>query len=167
MATAHANGARGTGDPHDDAAGRPAAGVRGRILVVEDDIDALDLIAHLVERAGYAALRAPGGVEALDLLRENEVDVVLLDVMMPGVDGLEVCRRLKASEATAGLPIVLLTALDDMETRAAGMKLGVSEFLTKPINVDELERRLETQVGVRRRAAEFERVGRRLDELEG
>ena len=87
--------------------------------------------------------------------------------MMPGVDGLEVCRRLKASEATAGLPIVLLTALDDMETRAAGMKLGVSEFLTKPINVDELERRLETQVGVRRRAAEFERVGRRLDELEG
>lgn len=137
------------------------------VLVVDDEPLVRDVVARYLQREGFRTLVAGDGDTARQLIEAEEPGLVVLDVMMPGVDGLEVCRRLKASEATAGLPIVLLTALDDMETRAAGMKLGVSEFLTKPINVDELERRLETQVGVRRRAAEFERVGRRLDELEG
>ena len=136
---------------------------RGRVLVVEDDADARDLISHLLRREGYEVAQAPGGAEALDLLREVPVDVILLDVMMPEVDGLEVCRRLRRTPDLAAIPVVLLTALDDMETRAAGMRLGVSEFLTKPIVKDELYRRVATQVGVRRREAALDRVRTRLD----
>ncbi|MBU6282451.1 response regulator [bacterium] len=153
----------------DGPGGRNRAGAesRGRVLVVEDDADARDLISHLLRREGHDVVPAAGGAEALALLREVEVDVILLDVMMPEVDGLEVCRRLQQSPDLATIPVVLLTALDDMETRAAGMRLGVSEFLTKPIVKDELHRRVATQVGVRRREATLDRVRTRLDSLEG
>ena len=166
-----AEGAETQAPGRDAGSGDLATGARdasnGRILVVEDDADARDLISHLLERQGYEVLATSGGAQALDLLRETTVDVILLDVMMPEVDGLEVCRRLRRSPETAAIPVVLLTALDDMETRAAGMHLGVSEFLTKPIVKEELYRRVATQVGVRRRGATLDRVRSRLDALQG
>ena len=178
MSRTQANGAdaeRGSGEATSGGADRSAAGgigsapaaPPGRVLVVEDDDDARDLIAHLLRREGYEVVPASGGLAALDLAREASVDVILLDVMMPEVDGLEVCRRLRRSPELASIPVVLLTALDDMETRAAGMHLGVSEFLTKPIVKEELYRRVATQVGVRRRGATLDRVRSRLDALQG
>jgi len=77
------------------------------------------------------------------------VDVILLDVMMPGMDGLQVCERLRKDENMREIPVILLTAKDDMDTRAQGMALGVSEYLTKPINKRELFTRIDAQLHAR------------------
>jgi PleD family two-component response regulator len=145
------------------AAGALAA--KPRVLVVDDDDDSRRLLAHLLERAGYEVDIAGGGQKAIDMLRTIEVDVVLLDVMMPKMDGFAVCRELKRSPETASLPVILITAKDDMETRAAGMNLGVSEFLAKPVNKNELLQRVETQIKARQRAVELERAQKRAESL--
>ncbi len=139
----------------------------GRVLVVDDDEDSRRLLSHLLERKGYRVVLADGGQAALDSLRTKEVDVILLDVMMPNMDGFAVCRELKKSPATASLPVILLTARDDMETRATGMNLGVSDFLAKPVNREELFLRLRTQVDARRRARILEQVQRRAEAMGG
>jgi DNA-binding response OmpR family regulator len=149
------------------AAERTAAqsGAQGRVLVVDDDEDSRRLLSHLLERKGYSVVLADGGQAALDSLRSQEVDVILLDVMMPNMDGFAVCRELKKSSSTASLPVILLTARDDMETRATGMNLGVSEFLAKPVNKEELYLRLKTQVDARRRAQVLEQVQKRAETI--
>ena len=85
--------------------------------------------------------------------------------MMPIMDGFAVCRELKKSQNTASVPVILLTARDDMETRATGMKLGVSDFLAKPVNKEELYVRIRTQLEGRQRARELEKAARRVDSL--
>jgi len=139
--------------------------VLGSLLVVDDDDDSRRLLAHLLERRGYSVVLADGGQAALDVLSSTDVDVVLLDVMMPVMDGFAVCRELKKTPATANLPIILLTARDDMETRATGMNLGVSEFLSKPVNKEELFLRVHTQVEARRRGRQLDRAQRRADQI--
>lgn len=137
----------------------------GRVLVVDDDEDSRTLLTRLLERQGYQVVSADGGHAAIDLLARDLVDVVLLDVMMPRMDGFAVCRELKQSERTSSLPVILITAKDDMETRATGMKLGVSEFIAKPVNKGELLSRVETQVNTRRRSDELDRAKKKLDSL--
>jgi DNA-binding response OmpR family regulator len=114
------------------------------VLVVDDNKDAVDIVARLLAHHGIIALRAYGGQECLDIVRSHSVDVIVLDVMMPGMDGLEVCKHLKEISPTP--PVILLTAKDDMATRAAGMSLGVSEFMVKPVNNRDLIARIKTQL---------------------
>jgi DNA-binding response OmpR family regulator len=114
------------------------------VLVVDDNKDAVDIVARLLAHHGITALRAYGGQECLDIVRSHAVDVIVLDVMMPGMDGLEVCKHLK--EISPAPPVILLTAKDDMATRAAGMSLGVSEFMVKPVNNRDLIARIKTQL---------------------
>jgi len=137
----------------------------GSVLVVDDDEDSRRLLAHLLERRGYSVVLADGGQAALDVLDGADVDVVLLDVMMPVMDGFAVCRELKKSPATANLPIILLTARDDMETRATGMNLGVSEFLAKPVKKEELFLRVRTQIEARQRGRLLDLAQRRADQI--
>ncbi len=137
----------------------------GRVLVVDDDEDSRRLLAHLLERKGYSVVLADGGPAAISTLEKTEVDVVVLDVMMPVMDGFAVCRELKKSQATASVPVILLTARDDMETRATGMKLGVSDFLAKPVNKEELYVRIRTQLEGRQRARELEKAQKRVESL--
>ncbi len=137
----------------------------GSVLVVDDDEDSRRLLSHLLERRGYSVVLADGGPAALDAVGTNDVDVVLLDVMMPVMDGFSVCRELKKTPATAKLPIILLTARDDMETRATGMNLGVSDFLAKPVNKEELFTRVKTQVEARRRGRELDQAQQRADQI--
>ncbi len=118
----------------------------GRVLVVDDNPHAIDIVYRLLEREGFTVLRAQSGREALAITAAEEVDVILLDVMMPGMDGFEVCAELRRDARTRDIPVILLTAKDDMETRVQGMKLGVSEFLTKPINKRELFARVRAQI---------------------
>ncbi len=146
--------AAGTSDP-----------LLGSVLVVDDDEDSRRLLSHLLERRGYSVVLADGGQAALDVLSTTNVDVVLLDVMMPVMDGFAVCRELKKAPATASLPIILLTARDDMETRATGMNLGVSEFLAKPVNKEELFLRVKTQVEARQRGRQLDQAQRRADQI--
>lgn len=137
----------------------------GRVLVVDDDEDSRRLLAHLLERKGYSVVLADGGPAAISTLEKTEVDVVVLDVMMPIMDGFAVCRELKKSPGTASVPVILLTARDDMETRATGMKLGVSDFLAKPVNKEELYVRIRTQLEGRQRARDLEKAQRRIDSI--
>lgn len=132
---------------------------KGRILVVDDDPHAVEILTRMLEREGYECLAADSGNAALKILRDTPVDVLLLDVMMPEMDGLQVCERLQADEDLRQVPVMLLTARDDYPTRERGMKLGVSEFLTKPVNKRELFARIEAQLHARE-------INRRLSETD-
>jgi two-component system cell cycle response regulator len=138
----------------------------GRVLVIDDNEDARVLLEHLLIQKGYEVLSAASGQAAIETLKHCKVEVILLDVMMPGMDGFDVCRKLKQSPATASLPVILVTAKDDMETRAAGMRLGVSEFLAKPINEQDLYVRVQAQVEAQRRARELDRARKRASQLD-
>ncbi|MBI3785683.1 MAG: response regulator [Deltaproteobacteria bacterium] len=131
------------------AAGNNAAQAKGRILVVDDDPNAVEILSRMLGREGYTCVSASSGASGLDALKSELVDVILLDVMMPEMDGLEVCERLRADEKLRRIPVILLTAKDDMETRSRGMALGVSEYLTKPINRRELFTRIDAQLHAR------------------
>ncbi|MBM4245953.1 MAG: response regulator [Deltaproteobacteria bacterium] len=136
-----------------------------RVLVVDDDEDSRLLIQFLLERQGYTVVLADSGPAAISVLESTEVDVVVLDVMMPMMDGFAVCRELKKLDSTASVPVILLTARDDMQTRATGMKLGVSDFLAKPVKKEELYARIRTQLDGRQRARELEKAQRRVETL--
>ena len=118
----------------------------GRVLVVDDDKHAVEILYRLLQKENFEVLRAQSGGEALAVVAAEKVDVILLDVMMPEMDGFQVCEALRKAERTRDIPVILLTAKDDMETRVLGMKLGVSEFLTKPINKRELFARIRAQL---------------------
>jgi DNA-binding response OmpR family regulator len=130
---------------------------KGRILVVDDDLHAIEILTRMLGREGYECLSASGGVAGLNIVQNQPVDVILLDVMMPEMDGLQVCEKLREDQSLRQIPVILLTAKDDMETRARGMALGVSEYLTKPINKRELFNRIEAQLHARE-------IGRKLSE---
>jgi DNA-binding response OmpR family regulator len=131
------------------------------VMVVDDDEMATKAVVQLLGRRGYDMRSAASGAECLAKLAEGEVpDVLVLDVMMPEINGLEVCRTLRSDGRFSDLPVILLTGCDDFETRAAGMKLGVSEFLCKPFAHHELIERIENQLEARR-------VARALDTIAG
>ena len=104
------------------------------ILLVDDDPRNLKLLEAFLNSLPYEILKANNGEEALLLVQKQEVDLILLDVMMPGINGYEVCRRLKTQENTRLIPIVLITALDDLESRVKGMESGADDFISKPVN---------------------------------
>ena len=131
------------------------------VLVVDDNEDAVDIIARLLSQHGMTAVRAYSGQECLTIVRSRAIDVIVLDVMMPGMDGLEVCQHLKQVVPTP--PIILLTAKDDMPTRAAGMSLGVSEFVVKPVNNRDLIARIKTQISTRRWEREIDQTSAAID----
>lgn len=105
-----------------------------RVLIVDDVFANIKLLEARLTAEYFTAVSAMNGPQALDIAERGECDIVLLDVMMPGMDGFEVCRRLKAAPATAHLPVVMVTALDSPADRLAGLQAGADDFLTKPIN---------------------------------
>ena len=134
-----------------------------KILAVDDDPDALFILDRLLCRQGYRVRTANGGRAALAALEEDLVDVIVLDVMMPDLDGLQVCGVLRQNERTRGIPIILLTASADTETRLAAMALGVSEFVTKPLNSRDLLARIRAQLHQRRLADDLDLLLRKTN----
>jgi DNA-binding response OmpR family regulator len=114
-----------------------------RILVVEDEIDIAQLIKHALERGGDAAVDVvTTGEAALKAVNEAQPDLVILDLNLPVVDGVEVCRLIRARPATAGLPIIMLTARTGEADRVAGLDLGADDYVTKPFSLRELAARV-------------------------
>ena len=133
------------------------------ILVVDDDRDSREIAARLLERAGYRTRRVDGGEECLRVVDEEPIDLILLDVMMPGMDGFQVCAELHARGKR--IPVILLTARDDVDARLEGMQQGVTEFLTKPINRLELFARVRAQLHIQELARQLEAVEQSLARL--
>ncbi len=117
-----------------------------RIMVVDDDPDTVSILSRHLRREGFDAVEAASGEECLRLAGEGPVDVILLDLMMPDMDGFDVCRALKDNPGTAEIPIIMLTARDDLDARAEGMRLGVSDFLAKPVFRRQLASRIRAQL---------------------
>ena len=134
-----------------------------RILAVDDDPDALFILDRLLCRQGYRVFTATGGRSALETLEREPVDVIVLDVMMPDLDGLQVAAALRQSDRTRGIPVILLTASSHTETRVASMALGVSEFVTKPLNSRDLLARIRAQLHQRRLGSDLDSLLRRPD----
>jgi DNA-binding response OmpR family regulator len=133
------------------------------ILVVDDDASCRDVAARLLRLDGHRVIAADGGEQCLRLVREQRIDLILLDVMMPEMDGFAVCRALRQMGST--IPVILLTAKDDNDTRLEGIQLGVSEFLTKPIHRAELFARVRAQLHILELARQLETVERNLRSL--
>ncbi len=112
------------------------------ILVVEDDADIAALIAHYLEKAGHRVDRVTSGSDVLPRLRKAPADLVILDLMLPGMDGLLVCQAMRADPAIAGIPIIMLTARGEESDRVSGLELGADDYVTKPFSPKELSARV-------------------------
>ena len=113
-----------------------------RILIVEDDNDIAALIAHYLEKAGYRTEIAADGGRALTLARETPPDLVILDLMLPGLNGLEVCKALRYAPRTAALPILMVTARGEESERILGLDSGADDYVVKPFSPNELMARV-------------------------
>jgi DNA-binding response OmpR family regulator len=112
------------------------------VLVVEDEPDIGQLVVHHLERDGFRCRQVATGPEALRAVRASTPDLIVLDLMLPGLDGLEVCRRLRADTATASIPIIMLTAKTDEVDRVVGLELGADDYVAKPFSPKELVARV-------------------------
>ena len=113
--------------------------MKTKVLVVDDEQDILDLVRYHLEREGYQVVGCRDGKSALDLVGRDNPDLVILDLLMPGVDGLEVCRRLRRDSA---IPIIMLTAKADEMDKVVGLELGADDYVTKPFSPRELVARV-------------------------
>ncbi len=142
----------------------PKARVKAKILVVDDEPDALELIAFHLKNAGLEVVTAGDGEAALQLARAHLPDLILLDLMLPEVDGLEVCKILRRDPATASLPIIMVTARAAEMDRVLGLELGADDYVTKPFSPRELVLRVKNLLR-RRQAAETKSDRLALGEL--
>jgi DNA-binding response OmpR family regulator len=110
------------------------------VLVVDDEPQARTMLRLILARAGFEVLEAQDGYDALAEVDRALPDAMILDIMMPGIDGFEVCERLRGDERTADLPIIMLSAKADPKSISRGLSLGANEYLTKPVTPDDLTR---------------------------
>jgi DNA-binding response OmpR family regulator len=129
-----------------------------RILVVEDDRDIADLIVHYLSHAGHDAQVLTNGTEAIATARRAQPDVLILDRMLPGLDGLEICRAMRSDPATAGVPIIMLTARAEESDRIVGLELGADDYVTKPFSPKELVARVNALLRRTKRQTAEDRV---------
>lgn len=118
----------------------PEDNIHRSVLIVDDEPMARTLLRLMLVRAGFHVNEAEDGYDALDKVRKNQPDVVLLDVMMPGMDGFAVCEQLRSEPDTAELPIIMLSAKTDLDSINKGLRAGATVYLTKPISPEDLTR---------------------------
>ncbi|MFA6636466.1 MAG: response regulator transcription factor [Candidatus Omnitrophota bacterium] len=109
-----------------------------RVLVVEDDKNIAKLIRYNLEKEGFSCLNVYSGEEALETLRKTRSDLVVLDIMLPGIDGLEVCRKIRQEKTLHGMPVIMLTAKGEEVDRIVGFELGADDYMVKPFSPREL-----------------------------
>ena len=121
----------------------------GRILVVDDQDDILQTTALVLRKGGYDVETASKGLDALEAIRREKPDLVLLDIEMPGMDGWETLRLLRLEEATRDVPVAMFSILFDVNEKIRALQLGAQEYVTKPFSVDDLLGRIELILGGR------------------
>ena len=134
-----------------------------KILVVDDELEIRNLLSQFITEEGYEVILASNGEEAIELAERENPQVILLDIMMPGIDGIETCKRLKAEEKTRFIPVIMATALWDKYTEA--IDAGAEDFVTKPFNLTELSHRVKSIPRVRYLTNELERAVAYIQEL--
>ncbi len=122
----------------------------GRVLVVEDDEQNRRVLKQALEPYGYELLMARDGREALPIIKEHRPDVVLLDIMIPGRDGFELCRLMRVDRALAAISVIMITGYQDRDTRLRGIACGANDFLTKPLDVEDVALRIGNGVRMKR-----------------
>ena len=137
----------------------------GRILVVDDNADNVEIIATRLRFRGYDIVEAVNGEQALNSVKEDAPDLILLDVMLPDIDGYEISRRIKNDPDLAFIPIILVTARDSTQDKVAGLDAGADDYLTKPINFPELEARVRSMLRIKRLQDELEEKNEELERL--
>ena len=115
-----------------------------KILIVDDDLDTLRLVGLMLQRQGYQISAATNGQQGLDKAFEEDPDLILLDLMMPDMDGYEVTRRLRQNPSTLSTPILMFTAKTQLDDKVAGFEVGANDYLTKPTHPSELQARVKT-----------------------
>jgi CheY-like chemotaxis protein len=136
------------------------------ILVVDDNPQNLELILACLEDVDCRTISAPDGYTALDLVKTQHPDLVLLDVMMPKISGFEVCRRIKSNPETEDIPVIMVTALNEMGDIERAIQSGTDDFLSKPINKWELVVRVRTMLKLKHLSDKLERTLAYLNEIE-
>jgi len=121
--------------------------MKKHILVVDDEIGALTLIGIMLERGGFGVLKAKDAKSALGVLDQNTPDMIILDVMMPGMDGIELCRVIRGRQDTGITPILILSARGDAESIMRGIEAGANDYLPKPILHHDLVAKVRTMLG--------------------
>jgi len=135
-----------------------------KVLVVDDEFEIRDVLSRFLTEEGYEIILASNGEEALELVERENPQVVLLDILMPGIGGIETCKRLKENEKTRFIPVIMATALWDKLSEA--IDAGAEDFVTKPFNLTELSHRVESILRVRYLNDELERAVAYIQELE-
>ena len=133
------------------------------ILLVDDTPDNLRVLSSMLVERGYKARKVTGSRRALSVVKQAPPDLILLDVMMPELDGYEVCQQLKADEATALIPIIFISALDELIDKVRAFSVGGVDFITKPFQVEEVIARIETHLSIRRLQDQLREKNRALE----
>lgn len=129
--------------------------MKEKILIVEDEKDIVKMLRYNLEKEGFKVIDAPDGEDALDLAARQHPSLILLDLMLPGMDGLEVCKALKKESKTNSIPIIMLTAKSQESDKVVGLELGADDYITKPFSPRELIARIKA---VLRRANDKEKL---------
>lgn len=137
------------------------------ILLVDDQLANLKVLLSLLQSNGYRVLVADSGERALTILDNTLPDLILLDIMMPGMDGFETCRKIKSKSQTVSIPVIFMTALDSNEDKVTGFEVGGVDYVTKPFQQTEVLARIKTHIALRMREQELQKALDEVKELRG
>jgi len=140
--------------------------IEGTVLIVDDNVQNVELLQAYLEELPVKTMTAENGIHALDIVKQHQPDLILLDIMMPGMSGFEVCKKLKSDPATRDIPIIMVTALNEISDIERGVESGTDDFLTKPVNKLELLTRVKSLLRLRNLKSELERALAYLADLE-
>lgn len=140
--------------------------VTGKVLIVDDNIQNLELLQAFMEELPVETFSATDGIQAMQQVADHDPDLILLDIMMPKMSGFEVCKKLKSNPDTKDIPIIMITALNEISDIERGVESGTDDFLTKPVNKLELLTRVKSLLRLRHLKSELERTLAYLADLE-
>ncbi len=133
------------------------------ILIVDDELASVQLLSHILKASGYQVQATTRSAEALQIARTQRLNLILLDVMMPGLDGFEVCRQLKANESSQDVPVLFLSALADIEDKIRAFGVGAADYITKPFQSREILARVATHLALRSLQQRLEAANQELE----